>query len=152
MRIIDYNLNRTHKTLTIKYALTGDEIEEVDIQRKETISELMESMKRTYTTDQVIVATFKALDYPIEMMDYVFDRERSGKPAKFVEVRRAVMYQLRKHTEMSFPGIANLFGFTHASVIYNVNTFQDMLDINDNYAHQVDSEVERILYELKDRS
>jgi chromosomal replication initiation ATPase DnaA len=141
MRIINISLNEKDKTATIKYTLNQNEWEDFQ-------SRTMLGARESYESEKVIRATYRALDYPIEMYDYVMDRKRSGKPAKIVEVRRACMFQLRKHTDLTLIEIGHLFGFTHASVIHNIKVFQDMLDLKKEREVTVDREVEYILEDL----
>ena len=141
MKIINVALNDKDKTYTVKYSLT-------DMEFNKLLEDSTIDAKRFYESDKVIRATFRAMDYPIEMYDYVMDRGRSGKPAKIVEVRRACMFQLRKHTELTLTEIGHLFGFTHASVIHNINVFQDMLDLDKEREQFIDRQVEYLLEDL----
>jgi chromosomal replication initiation ATPase DnaA len=142
MQVIEFNIDRDTNVASIKWQLTDEEVSNFNVKDYLSLEPQM------YERDAVIRATFKAMDYPIEMMDYTFSRDRSGKFAKVVEVRAACMYQLRKHTDMTLMAIGKLFGFTHATVIHNIRVFQDRLDIGDEHAKQIDREVEYILAEL----
>ena len=143
MKVIDFHIDKVHSTASIKYKLTEDELNGFDLRNYLHI----DIQPVAHDRDRVIRATFRALDYPIEMMDYTFNRDRSGKTRKIAEVRQACMYQLRKHTDLSFAAIGKLFNFTHATVIYNIRQFQNRLDMKDDYALVVDREVEYILDE-----
>ena len=145
MKVTEFNLDKSNRSVLIRYQLTDKEIEEFDIRNHLKIEQLEQVV---YDRDKVIRATFRAMDYPIEMMDYTFNRDKSGKTQKVVDVRQACMYQLRKHTDLSFAGIAKLFNFTHATAIHNINKFQDRLDIKDEIAQRINREVEYILNEV----
>ena len=142
MKVIDFKINRLSKIASIKYQLTREELDTFDLRNHLKLEQLEQVV---YDQDAVIRATFRAMDYPIEMMDYTFNRDRSGKTQKVVDVRQACMYQLRKHTDLSYVGIASLFGFTHATAIHNIKQFQNRLDLGEEKIQLLDREVEYIL-------
>ena len=148
MKVIEFKMDRTNRVVTIKYALTGDEMQKFDITRTKTIQDIADDMSRSYTPDHVVRATFRALDFPIELYDKVTDAHAVGRFRKMVEVRSACMYQLRKHTEMSLQAIGKMFNLTHASVIHNIKRFQDQLDLNNEEYDLIDREVEYDLAEV----
>ena len=143
MKVIDFSIDRDSKIASVKYQLTEDEFKDFDI--REYLHITPEPI--LHDREKVIRATFRAMDYPIEMMSYAFSRDRSGKFRKVVDVRQACMYQLRKHTDMSLTAIGKLFEFTHASVIHNINQFMNRLDTGDEVAQLLNREVEYILDE-----
>lgn len=142
MQVIEFNLDREAKTAYVKWKLSEEEVEGFNVNNYLTFE------PKKFETDVVVRATFRALDYPIEMRDYVFSRDRSGKRRKVVEVRSACMYQLRKHTDLTLAKISGLFGFTHASAIHNIKVFQDRLDTKDEKCTLLDREVEYILNDV----
>lgn len=148
MKILKFEIHEDECRVDVSFGMKPAEIAKFNIGQFRTPKQITELMRHAHDSDTVMRATFRAYDYPIEMYDFVTDRGRSGKFAKVVEIRRACMYQLRKHTDLSFPSIGKIFGFTHASVIHNVRTFQNLLDIHDEKTETADFEVEQILNEL----
>ena len=148
MKVIEFKFDKVTKTVSVKYQLSGSEADTFELVRNKTIADIAQEISTSYDNDQVIRATFRALDFPIEMYDKVADAKASGKARKLVDVRSACMYQLRKHTTLSLSAIGRIFDVTHATVIHNIKRFQDQLDLHKEDIELLDREVEYILTDM----
>ncbi len=148
MKVIEFKLDRKSNVASIKYKFTDSEVDIFDVGRRRTIKDIVNDLAKSYDADTVIRATFRALDFPIEMYDHITDAKEAGRARKLVDVRSACMFQLRKHTDLSLQAIGKMFGLHHATVIHNIKRFQDQLDLKDEALDLIDREVEYILAEV----
>jgi chromosomal replication initiation ATPase DnaA len=122
-------------------------MDEFDISRFRTTKNLTTVARQLYDADIIIRATFKAMDYPIEMYDFITDAHRAGKTTRLVEVRRACMWALRKFSDLSLIKIGKKFDLHHATVIHHINVFDGWLDADDAITIRTAKDIEWSLEE-----
>ena len=148
MKIKQFKTDDTINEVEITLSLTDLEYQNFDITKYKRFDTLREDLKSVANADMVIEAVFKAFDYPIDMRDFILKSKESGRVKKVVDIRRAIIFNLRKFTPMTMVQIGNLFDLNHPMAIYHCNKYQGFLDINEPNVVRIDKEVERVLDSL----
>ena len=148
MKIIRFDSNDKEREVEIKIKLTEREYLNFDITKYRRFDDLRGDISRIAEADQVIEAVFRAFDYPLTMKEFVLNSKESGRVKKVAEVRRSIIYHLRKFTPLTITKIGSIFNLTHAMTIYHYGKYQDFLDVGDEEVTRINREVENILDNL----
>jgi chromosomal replication initiation ATPase DnaA len=105
------------------------EYENFNITDLKTAKVLKEAVYQTLPPDEIIDMVIESCGHdPMFMKQKMFDRDKFGKFQKIVDVKRACMFFLRRHTKMSLASIGDLFGHKHDNVLYHVRKFNGRLE------------------------
>ena len=148
MKIKQFKSNDETNEVEIILSLTDVEYQNFNITKYRRFDTIREDLSQIAESDMVIEAVFRAFDYPLDMKDFILDAKESGRVKKVMDIRRAIIYNLRKFTPMTIVQISNIFNLNHSMTIHHSNKFQGFLDIGDPNSVRIDREVERILDSL----